>query len=150
MGAGAAVSDGGINAAFAHLVDPTRKWYNNRRLITLNAWLVLMLITSSNNGYDGSMMNGLQSLTQWESAFGHPTGGKLGLLNAIQNIGNLAAYPFAPYVSDNLGRRPTIFIGACIMVIATVVQTASQSVGMFIGARFLIGFGLTFAANAAP
>ncbi|KAG6808601.1 hypothetical protein H0H92_003576 [Tricholoma furcatifolium] len=36
------------------------------------------------------------------------------------------------------------------MVIATVVQTASQSVGMFIGARFLIGFGLTFAANAAP
>jgi MFS family permease len=36
------------------------------------------------------------------------------------------------------------------MVIATVLQTASQSVGMFIGARFLIGFGLTFAANAAP
>ena len=42
------------------------------------------LITSSTNGYDGSMMNGLQSLPQWESAFGFPTGGKLGLLNAIQ------------------------------------------------------------------
>jgi sugar porter (SP) family MFS transporter len=36
------------------------------------------------------------------------------------------------------------------MIIATAVQTASQSVGMFIGARFLIGFGLTFASNAAP
>jgi MFS family permease len=36
------------------------------------------------------------------------------------------------------------------MIIATVLQTASQSVGMFIGARFLIGFGLTFAAYAAP
>jgi MFS family permease len=36
------------------------------------------------------------------------------------------------------------------MIIACVLQTASQSVGMFIGARFLIGFGLTFAANAAP
>lgn len=54
------------------------------------------------------------------------------------------------------------------MVIATAVQGAAQSVGMFIGARyarfqmasllrnhslicsFLIGFGLTFAANAAP
>ena len=36
------------------------------------------------------------------------------------------------------------------MIIATAVQSASQSVGMFIGARFLIGFGLTFAANAAP
>jgi MFS family permease len=36
------------------------------------------------------------------------------------------------------------------MVAATCVQTAAQSVGMFIGARFLIGFGLSFAANAAP
>jgi len=53
-------------------------------------------------------------------------------------------------LSDGLGRRPAIFIGAVIMCIATAIQTASQSVGMFIGARFLIGFGLTFAANAAP
>jgi len=53
-------------------------------------------------------------------------------------------------MSDGLGRRPTVFFGAAIMIIATAVQTASQSVGMFIGARFLIGFGLTFAANAAP
>lgn len=29
-------------------------------------------------------MNGLQSLTQWENDFNHPTGGMLGLLNAIQ------------------------------------------------------------------
>ncbi len=42
------------------------------------------LITSATTGYDGSMMNGLQSLTQWEDAFNHPSGGKLGLLNAIQ------------------------------------------------------------------
>ncbi|KAG6811658.1 hypothetical protein H0H92_006420 [Tricholoma furcatifolium] len=149
MGGPAATSEGGV-AAFAHLVDPNRKWYNNRRLIILHAWLVLMLITSSNNGYDGSMMNGLQSLDQWKIAFNYPTSGRLGLLNAIQNIGSLAAYPFAPYVSDGWGRRPTIFIGACIMCVATILQTASQSVGMFIGARFLIGFGLTFAANAAP
>jgi len=131
-------------------MDPNRKWYNNRRLITLNAWIVLLLITSSTNGYDGSMMNGLQSLTQWENYFDHPAGGKLGLFNAIQNIGGLAGYPFAPYLSDGIGRRPTVFIGALIMVIATAIQTASQSIGMFIGARFLIGFGLTFAANAAP
>lgn len=135
---------------YTHLIEPGRKWYNNRRLIILNAWIVLLLITSSTNGYDGSMMNGLQSLPQWENYFHNPRSGKLGLLNAIQNIGALAAYPFAPYLSDGIGRRPTIFFGACIMVIATAVQTASQSVGMFIGARFLIGFGLTFAANAAP
>lgn len=138
------------DASFAHLIDGRRKWYNNRRLIALNAWIMLLLITSSTNGYDGSMMNGLQSLPQWESAFNNPSGGKLGLLNAIQNIGALAGYPFAPYMSDGIGRRKTVFFGATIMCIATAIQTASQSVGMFIGARFLIGFGVTFAANAAP
>ncbi|KAJ7128436.1 general substrate transporter [Mycena epipterygia] len=131
-------------------MDPSRKWYNNRRLIVLNSWIFLLLITSYTNGYDGSMMNGLQSLTQWEDYFNHPKKGKLGLLNAIQNIGALAGYPFAPYLSDGIGRRRTVFIGALIMCLGTAVQTASQSVGMFIGARFLIGFGLTFAANAAP
>ncbi|KAJ7641028.1 general substrate transporter [Roridomyces roridus] len=96
------------------------------------------------------MVNGLQSLTQWESYFNNPTKGRLGLLNAIQHIGALAGYPFAPYLSDGIGRKPTVFLGALIIVIATVVQTTSQSVGMFIGARFLIGFGLSWAANAGP
>ncbi|EIW83455.1 hexose transporter [Coniophora puteana RWD-64-598 SS2] len=135
---------------FAHLIDPRRKWYNNKRLIVLHAWIVLLLITSSTNGYDGSMMNGLQSLAQWRDAFDNPSGGKLGLLNAIQNIGALAGYPFAPYVSDGIGRRKTVWFGATIMLVGTALQTASQSVNMFIGARFLIGFGLTFSANAAP
>ncbi|KAF9269876.1 general substrate transporter [Marasmius fiardii PR-910] len=148
--AGGAVAPTGNNAGFAHLVDPRRKWYNNKRLIVLHAWIFLFLITSSTNGYDGSMMNGLQSLNQWKTAFNFPSDSMLGLLNAIQNIGSLAAYPFAPYVSDGLGRRLAILLGAILMCIATAIQTASQSVNMFIGARFLIGFGLTFAANAAP
>ncbi|KAI5123250.1 hypothetical protein M0805_001339 [Coniferiporia weirii] len=145
-----AVAVSGEKGGWVHLLDPNRKFHNNWRLICLNSWILLFLITSSTNGYDGSMMNGLQSLTQWENDFNHPTGGMLGLLNAIQNIGCLAAYPFAPYVSDGLGRRRTIFLGALIMCGGTAIQTASSSVRMFIGARFLIGFGLTFAANSAP
>ncbi|KAF9499272.1 hexose transporter [Pleurotus eryngii] len=149
MAGGPAVNSGN-DSGYTHLIDPRRKWYNNRRLIALNGWIVLLLITSSTNGYDGSMMNGLQSLPQWRDYFHSPSGGKLGLLNAIQNIGSLAAYPFSPYLSDGIGRKYTVMLGAMIMCIATVIQTASQSVGMFIGARFLIGFGLTFAAGAAP
>ncbi|KAJ7473816.1 general substrate transporter [Mycena galericulata] len=136
--------------AYTNLIDPNRKWYNNRRLIALHGWITLLLITNYASGYDGSMVNGLQSLPQWERYFNFPTKGKLGLLSAIQNIGSLAAYPFAPYLCDGIGRRPTVFIGALIMVIATAIQTASQSVGMFIGARFLVGLGLTFAFSAAP
>ena len=37
-----------------------------------------------------------------------------------------------------------------VMLIGTAIQTAAQSVAMFIGCRFLIGFGLSFAGLAAP
>ncbi|KAH9892420.1 hexose transporter [Cubamyces lactineus] len=149
MGGPAAVA-GSDAQGYAHLIDRSRPWWKNTRMIKLNLCIALLLITSTTNGYDGSMMNGLQSLPQWNDAFNHPNGGKLGLLSAIQNIGSVAAYPFSPYVSDGLGRRSAVLLGAVIMCIATVLQTASHSVGMFIGARFLIGFGLTFAAAAAP
>ncbi|RPD54434.1 general substrate transporter [Lentinus tigrinus ALCF2SS1-7] len=149
MGGPAAVS-GGNGAGYADLVDKSKPWWKNTRLIKLNLCILLLLITSTTNGYDGSMMNGLQSLPQWNQAFDFPSGGKLGLLSAIQNIGCLAAYPFSPYVMDGLGRRAAVVFGAFVMCIATVIQTASNSVGMFIGARFLIGWGLTFAAAAAP
>lgn len=42
------------------------------------------LITSTTNGYDGSMMNALESEKQWNSFFGFPEGSRLGLFNAIQ------------------------------------------------------------------
>ncbi|TFK23349.1 hexose transporter [Coprinopsis marcescibilis] len=132
------------------LVDPNRKWYNNRRLLALNGWMVLLLITSSTVGYDGSMLNGLQSIDNWHEYFNNPDDNMLGLLSAIQNIGSFCAFFFTPYVSDGLGRRSSIFFGSIIMVIATVIQTASQNVGMFLAARFVIGFGLAFAACSAP
>ncbi|KAF5328747.1 hypothetical protein D9619_011586 [Psilocybe cf. subviscida] len=148
MGGGPAVS--APNAGYMHLITDTRPWYKNKRILILNFWICILLITSSTNGYDGSMMNGLQSVDAWEKEFNNPQGGKLGLFNAIQNIGALAGYPFAPYMADNFGRRRTIFFGAAIMILATVLQSVSHTFGMFIGARFLIGFGLTFAACAAP
>lgn len=123
--------------------------------ITPEIYRVLLprLITSSTNGYDGSLMNSLQSMSQWKDFFNNPQGGTLGLLNAIQvsntaspsgeqlvdlamqNIGSLAGYPFAPYLSDGIGRRPTIWIGAICMLAGAALQTACQNINQFIGAR---------------
>ncbi|EIW83368.1 general substrate transporter [Coniophora puteana RWD-64-598 SS2] len=155
MGAGPAIVSEG-SASYAHLIDQ-RPWYKNSRIVLLNCFILLMQVSLIDDdfskldpNFEGSMMNGLQSLTQWNEAFNYPTGGQLGLLTAIQNIGSLCAYPFSPYVTDHFGRRKAIIFGASLMVIATIIQTASQNVRMFIGARWLIGFGLTFAAGASP
>lgn len=72
----------------------------------------MLLITSMTNGYDGSMMNGLQTLSTWQNYFGKPEGSVLGIFNAIQSIGGIVGLPIAPILSDRLGRRMTIFIGS--------------------------------------
>lgn len=125
-------------------------WWKNRGIRNLNILLFLPLISSFANGYDGSMMNGLQSVTEWQEFFNHPKGGTLGLFNAIQNIGSLCAFPFTPYSADVLGRKYTVIIGAVIICVGTAIQTASQNFSMFIGARWLIGFGTSFAQLASP
>lgn len=78
------------------------------------------------------------------------------------------ALPITPYISDNIGRRPTLFIGSCIMFAGALLQALAMSIGTFIGARGMsrfrfkcttrciltislsVGFGLTFGLNAAP
>ncbi|TFK94102.1 general substrate transporter [Polyporus arcularius HHB13444] len=125
-------------------------WWRNRSIRVLNLLLVLPLLTASINGLDSSLVNGLQILPAWKSYFHDPSGKTLGLISAAQVIGSIVGLPFTPYSSDNLGRRPTLLIGAMVMLAGVAMQSAATSIGMFIGARGLIGFGLTFALNAAP
>jgi len=126
------------------------KWWHNRRLLALNLMLILPLVTSYANGFDGSMMNGLQTLTQWKDYFDDPKGGILGLFNAIQNIGGICGVLIAPYVADYFGRRRAIFFGAVVLCIGVALQTASNGFAMFIVARWAVGFGTTFAQSASP
>jgi hypothetical protein len=42
------------------------------------------------------MMNGLQSLPQWQTFMGHPKGAWLGFINGSQAIGQFFGYPPLP------------------------------------------------------
>jgi MFS family permease len=77
-----------------------------------------MLTVEATNGYDGSMMNGLQTLAPWQEHFNHPSGSLLGILSAILSLGSIAALPVVPYTADLLGRRMGILIGCSIMCVA--------------------------------
>ncbi|KAI8980164.1 general substrate transporter [Trametes punicea] len=125
-------------------------WWKNHGIRVLNLLLIVPLLTASINGLDSSLVNGLQILPAWQDFFKHPNGKTLGLISAVQVIGSIAGLPFTPLCSDHLGRRPTLFIGAVIMLAGVALQGSATGIGMFIGARGLIGFGLTFTLNAAP
>jgi len=54
-----------VGAALAEVLPVTDKWWFRRpELLRLNLILLVPLLSSSVAGYDGSLMNGLQSLTQ--------------------------------------------------------------------------------------
>jgi hypothetical protein len=44
---------------------PRVTWYKQKGMRGLYVCLLFVVLTSATNGYDSSMMNGLQSLEQW-------------------------------------------------------------------------------------
>jgi MFS family permease len=100
-------------------------------------------------GYDGSMMNGLQTLEQWQDFMNHPTGAFLGLINALPYIGGLFMFPIEAFVADYYGRRVCLYIGVVFMCIGSAIQTAAHNHGMFIAGRFFVGVSTTWCGAAA-
>ncbi|KAH7313727.1 major facilitator superfamily domain-containing protein, partial [Stachybotrys elegans] len=66
------------------------------------------------------------------------------------SLGSVCSTPVAPWVADKYGRRWGITMGSIIMIVGAIMQCESQSFAMFVGRRFLLGFGLSFATTASP
>lgn len=104
---------------------------------------------ASANGYDGSLMNGLQALPQWDSFMDTPTGSWLGFLNAVYWIGMGINYPLTAYVANKFGRKPGIYVGYIFMLSGALAVLSNSQVA-FIMSRFLVGCSAAWFANAVP
>lgn len=125
-------------------------WIKYPRLLQLNFLLLCAFLSQTATGYDGSMLNGMQALPQWNHYFGTPSGGRLGaMVNGIV-FGVLISLPLSSILCEKIGRRYPITIGTSIIVFGSVLQTAAQNYAMFVVGRFFIGFGGGLAAVAAP
>jgi MFS family permease len=93
------------------LPDDDLPWYKKAHLRRLNFSLFCLILFSSANGYDGSMMNGLQALPQWQDFMDHPTGAWLGFVNAVQSLGAFLCYPVVAWSNNHFGRKKTIGVG---------------------------------------
>lgn len=125
-------------------------WYRKRHLLLLNLCMVVPYLSSTTNGYDGSMLNGLQSMSQWQAFFHLPTGARLGSLSNGVIFGTILAFPIAPWIADHFGRRLPIFLGSTLLLAGAVIQCAAQNYGMFLASRLIIGLGAMTAMEASP
>lgn len=125
-------------------------WWRRRNMRILYFYIFVLILTNTANGFDGSMMNGLQSLTYWQDYFGSPRGAVLGFFVSSMSLGSLLALFITPYIIDWRGRRLGLVIGSVIMLTAVGLQTGARNFGMFVAARVLLGFGDAIVLGSAP
>lgn len=127
-----------------------RPWWKMRNLRTLYIYIVILILSNTANGFDGSMMNGLQSLSYWQEYFDYPKGAILGLFNASMSLGSLIGLFVTPYLIDGYGRRAGVAVGCVVMLLAVGLQSGAQNFGMFVAARMILGFGDSIVLGSAP
>ncbi|QGI85740.1 hypothetical protein CEK25_012469 [Fusarium fujikuroi] len=126
------------------------KWWADPGMRVLYFYAAILCVCSATTGYDGSMLNTSQAMDDWQDYFSHPTGSKLGILNSIYQIGSIASFPFAPFMADHFGRKIPIATGCLIMILGAFISAFTNGFGMYLGGRFLVGFGNSLAQLSCP
>ncbi|KAK7425883.1 hypothetical protein QQZ08_007597 [Neonectria magnoliae] len=129
--------------------DP-KPWYRTWHLVRLNLLLLVPLTSAASVGYDGSMMNGLQTLPQWRLFFDSPEGAVLGLMNSVYPLGKVVSLPLVAFVSDRYGRKIPLIIGLVTCVAFAIMQAMAQNFATFVTARALLGFCTSFIGQPSP
>ena len=75
---------------------------------------------------------------------------KKGLIIAAVSLGSFLTFIPASYIADRMGRRVCVSIGACLVIIAAIVQAAVNNHWAFFGARIVTGMGVGVSQTAAP
>jgi MFS family permease len=68
----------------------------------------------------------------------------------MYNIGSVCAVFFTGPTNDYFGRRAGMFVGSFLIIIGTCIQAPCTTHGMFLGGRFVLGFGVSFCCVSAP
>jgi MFS family permease len=136
----------------ALLREPPKTW--SSASILLYACSLVGFLCSTMNGYDGSLSNSLLENENFVSLYhGSDSGSWASWTTYVYVVGGIVSLPFVGPSSDTWGRRWGMFIGACIVILGTVLMTTSSydgSYGQFMGGRFALGFGVNIASAAGP
>ncbi|KAH7001013.1 sugar transporter [Ilyonectria destructans] len=125
-------------------------WYKKGHLRLLNYYAFSMALLAAANGYDGSMMNGLQALPQWHDFMDNPKGAWLGFINAIQALSSTLAYPAVAYFANRWGRKRGLLIGFFFLFLGAFLQAFTPNSAGFIISRFFLGQPSAWWAGLAP
>ncbi|KAK7744379.1 hypothetical protein SLS62_010167 [Diatrype stigma] len=99
-------------------------------MIKLYAIMGIGYLVSTLNGFDSSLMGSINAMKPYQETFGlNGAGSTTGIIFIIYNLGQISSFPF---------------------LVGTAIQATSNSIGQFVGGRFVLGFGASIASAAGP
>ncbi|KZT60337.1 general substrate transporter [Calocera cornea HHB12733] len=111
-------------------------------------------------GYDQGVMSALITANQFDAIFpetvspiNNPTGQAAtlqSLLLAIYEVGCLIGALSNLWIGDRLGRRKTIVLGGCIMIVGATLQTTAFSYAHMLVGRIITGMGNGLNTSTVP
>ncbi|KAI1864040.1 uncharacterized protein JN550_009060 [Neoarthrinium moseri] len=93
--------------------------------------------------------NGLLILPSYTEYFNLTTA-TTGLNTAAMWMGQIVGSLLMQPAADLLGRKRAVIAAAILTIVGVVLQAASQNIGMFVGARIIVGIGQAISNAAAP
>lgn len=101
-------------------------------------------------GYDQGIFGGLLDNEPFLKTLGYPGATIQGQVVATYDIGCIIGTLISMSFGDKLGRRRSILIGCCILIVGGVLQTASYSLAQMIVGRVVAGVGNGMNTVAIP
>ena len=136
-------------------------WMREPHLRKLYGLTCILMIASATTGYDGMLLNISQHIRAWNYFFfpelrDNPDledkvlDSKLAIMVNMFNIGSVLSFFITPFIADTYGRRVAILIGSSIMMAGACLTAFCNGYGMYMGGRFLLGFGNSLSQMASP
>ncbi|RSH89116.1 hypothetical protein EHS25_002782 [Saitozyma podzolica] len=143
------VEDRATALRLAHEADPGPP-LGSLRHIQFVFMILVVCMCSGDNGFDGTVMSSINSMTQYQHFFGlQAASTSTSIVFGIYTVGSVCAFFPASYLPDKIGRRWTMLIGNTVLIVGAFLAGFSKNMGMLIGGRFLTGLGCGTANNAS-
>ncbi|GFF31343.1 lactose permease [Aspergillus udagawae] len=128
---------------------PIPRW--SKESIHLYFCIFISFCCACANGYDGSLMGAILAMKHYQNTFHTGLDGpKVSLVTSLYTVGSIAATPFSPILSDRLGRRKCMFVGAWIIIVGSIIIATANHLPQFYVGRLVLGFGIQVMVVSAP
>ncbi|RDW74848.1 hypothetical protein BP6252_05990 [Coleophoma cylindrospora] len=126
------------------------KWWKDPGLKKLVLCIAAPLSLQITVGYDESLVGSLLSMKPFLRDMGNPNSVDTGMITGMFYVGAILISWPAAYISDNYGRKMTLYLACFFQILGPILMASSQHYGQFYAGRMFLGAGVTLSHCAGP